>query len=217
MTKTLRKGAAGLIVAGVWGWVPWPAVAQDMSTRTMRVLILNPAGAAPTVLADAEAAAARVFRHAGIETTWRHASDGRGDPYEAPPEDLTSVIVINLMSPQTEARVRESARAVGFAVAGDRFANIMYRRVERLARETSADLATLLGHVIAHEIGHLLLPPDAHSSGGIMNATLDPLLADQAVLWFSPTEAADLRTRNAALEQTHDAIVHSQLVRDRIE
>jgi hypothetical protein len=57
VTKTLRKRAAGLIVAGVWGWVRTPAAAQDTAIRTMRVLVLNPAGAPPTVLAGAEAAA----------------------------------------------------------------------------------------------------------------------------------------------------------------
>ena len=217
MTQTLRKTAAGLIVAGVWGWVPTPAAAQDTAIHTMRVLLLNPAGAPPTVLAGAEAAAARVFRQAGIETTWRHASDGRGNPDMGPAEDLASVIIVNLMSAPMEARVRESATAVGFAVAGGRFANIMYERVERLAQGTSTDLATVLGHVMAHEIGHLLLPPNAHSSGGIMNPTLSPLLAAQGVLWFSSREAAGLRTRIAALARTHDTMARAQLIRDRIE
>ena len=51
---------------------------------TMHVFVLNPGGAPLTVLAGAEAAATRVFHRAGIETTWRHASDGREDPDVAP-------------------------------------------------------------------------------------------------------------------------------------
>jgi hypothetical protein len=106
---------------------------------------------------------------------------------------------------------------VGFGVSGGRFANIMFARVERLAKMTSTDLATVLGHAIAHEIGHLLLPPNAHSSGGIMKGTLNPLLAAQGVLWFSSDEADRLRARIASLARTHDVMASSKRIRDHIE
>jgi len=217
MTQALRATAAGMIVAGVWGCGPAPALAAETAIRTMRVLVLNPAGAPLEVLTGAEAAAARVFRHAGIDTTWRQASEARGAPALVAAEDLATVIIVNLMSEAMEARVRLPPTAVGFGVAGGRFANIMFGRVERLAHGTSTDLATVLGHAIAHEIGHLLLPPNAHSSGGIMNATLDPLLAAQGVLWFSSREADRVRAGIATLARTHDAMASARLIRDHIE
>jgi hypothetical protein len=187
----------------------------------MRVLVVNLADAPPTVLAGAEAAATGVFRQAGIDTTWRHASDVNATPdrltVRVAAEDLESVIIVNLMSAPMEARVREAGTALGFAVAGGRFANIMYGRVERLAQGTSTDLATVLGHVIAHEIGHLLLPPNADSSGGIMNRTLDPRLAVRGQLWFSSAEATVVRARIAALAQTRDAPATAKLIRDRVD
>jgi hypothetical protein len=182
--------------------------------KTMRVLVLNPAGAPLNVLTGAEAVAVRVFHRAGIEPMWRHASDRRGDSDAGPAEDLTSVVIVNLMSASMEARLRQPPTAVGFAVSGGRLANIVYERVERLAQGTSTDLAIVLGHVMAHEIGHLLLPPNAHSAGGIMNATVNPLLAAQGVLWFSPAEAASLRIRLAALARTHDVQARSRLIGD---
>ena len=90
------------------------------------------------------------------------------------------------------------AARLGFAVSGGRLANVMYSRVERLAG-SRANVATVLGHVMAHEIGHLLLSPNAHASGGIMAATLDLQLAARGVLWFSAKEANRLRTRLAEL------------------
>ena len=216
MTRTLVNAAAGSIVAGMCGFGSTAAQAEDPAIRTMRVLVLNPAGASPSVLAGAEAAATRVFRRAGIDTVWRHASDEHGTPVTAE-EDLATIIIVNLMSAKMEARVREPATAVGFAVAGGRFANIMYERVERLAQVTSTDLAIVLGHVIAHEIGHLLLPPKAHSSGGIMSATFDPHLAEQDVLWFSSAEAHAVRARIAALARTHSAMASTKLIRDRVD
>ena len=71
MTRTLVNAAAGSIVAGMCGFGSTAAQAEDPAIRTMRVLVLNPAGASPSVLAGAEAAATRVFRRAGIDTVWR--------------------------------------------------------------------------------------------------------------------------------------------------
>jgi hypothetical protein len=176
----------------------------------MRVLVLNTAGVPAAVLSEAEKAAARVFRGAGIETTWRHAGTGRVD------DDLTSMIIINLMSASMEARMKAPATAMGSAVSGGRLASIMYGRVERLAQVSATDLATVLGHVIAHEIGHLLLPP-GHSAGGIMNATLDPHLAVRGVLWFSSTEVAAVRARIAALARSRDVLASDQQIGDRLE
>ena len=210
MTDTLRHTVAGIVVLGVWGWLPNQAFAQTTPVRMMRVLVLNTAGAPVAVLSEAEKATARVFRAAGIETTWRQAGTGTVD------DDLTSMIIINLMSASMEARMKAPATVMGFAVSGARLASIMYGRVERLAQANATDLATVLGHVIAHEIGHLLLPPGGHSAGGIMNAMLDLHLAVRGVLQFSSTEVTAMRARIAALARSRDGEASNQ-IRDQLE
>ena len=210
MTDTLRHTVAGIVVLGVWGWLPNQAFAQTTHVRMMRVLVLNTAGAPVAVLSEAEKAAARVFQAAGIETTWRQAGTGTVD------DDLTSMIIINLMSASMEARMKAPATVMGFAVSGARLASIMYGRVERLAQANATDLATVLGHVIAHEIGHLLLPPGGHSAGGIMNAMLDLHLAVRGVLQFSSTEVTAMRARIAALARSRDGEASNQ-IRDQLE
>ena len=65
MTHTLRHTAAGIVVLGVWGWLPNQAFAQTTPVRMMRVLILNTAGAPAAVLSEAEKAAARCSRPPG--------------------------------------------------------------------------------------------------------------------------------------------------------
>ncbi|HTG99200.1 MAG TPA: hypothetical protein VL882_02975 [Vicinamibacterales bacterium] len=210
MTDTLRHTVAGIVVLGVWGWLPNQAFAQTTPVRMMRVLVLNTAGAPVAVLSEAEKAAARVFQAAGIETTWRQAGTGTVD------DDLTSMIIINLMSASMEARMKAPATVMGFAVSGARLASIMYGRVERLAQANATDLATVLGHVIAHEIGHLLLPPGGHSAGGIMNAMLDLHLAVRGVLQFSSTEVTAMRARIAALARSRDGEASNQ-IRDQLE
>lgn len=49
-------------------------------------------------------------------------------------------------------------------------AAIFYKGIEKLRHETFVDPAIILGHVAAHEIGHLLLGTNSHSAGGIMRA-----------------------------------------------
>ena len=58
------------------------------------------------------------------------------------------------------------------------------------------DASQLLGHVIAHEMGHLLLPSGAHSAAGLMRPIWDLAqvqAADQGALTFTPDQAGLIR------------------------
>ena len=73
-----------------------------------------------------------------------------------------------------------------------------YSRIEDLAQYNGASLASLLGTVIAHELGHLLLPYDSHTSRGLMRAEWDHRqLKDMAsgLLAFTPEQAELIRRR----------------------
>jgi hypothetical protein len=49
-------------------------------------------------------------------------------------------------------------------------ADIFYSGIEQLTNDTSASAAQIMGHVMAHELGHLFLGMNSHSSLGIMQA-----------------------------------------------
>jgi hypothetical protein len=53
------------------------------------------------------------------------------------------------------------------------------------ARRYHVKREVILGYAIAHELGHLLLPPNSHSVGGIMRASLDMKLAAAQRLRFT--------------------------------
>ena len=58
-----------------------------------------------------------------------------------------------------------------------------------------------MGHAIAHEVGHLLLPRGTHGPAGLMRGTWgmeDMRDAVQGHLGFSTMEAAIIRARLAA-------------------
>jgi hypothetical protein len=75
-------------------------------------------------------------------------------------------------------------------------ATIFQERIEGLCQEAGRDFAVLLGHAIAHEIGHVALASDAHSLTGIMRARWgkdDFDLAAMGRLGFDPRQGAVIR------------------------
>ncbi len=84
--------------------------------------------------------------------------------------------------------------ATGSAV----FATIYFQRVQRLSQSAGADEGELLGHAIAHELGHLLLASHAHSGQGLMRPVWREreLRRRSAGDWqFSAQDAATIRAR----------------------
>ena len=68
--------------------------------------------------------------------------------------------------------------------------------MQDFARTYHVDLSTMLAYVIAHEIGHLLLPGNAHSPTGVMQAGWDKALVHDAArgsLTFTEAQAARIR------------------------
>jgi hypothetical protein len=59
-----------------------------------------------------------------------------------------------------------AAHATGRAV-------VFYVRITDLARQGRCFVGNVLGKVLAHEVGHLLLPRPGHADRGIMQAGLD--------------------------------------------
>lgn len=53
-------------------------------------------------------------------------------------------------------------------------AYIFSHRVARIAINYKTSVGYVLGKVIAHEVGHLVLPEHGHSKTGIMSALMDP-------------------------------------------
>jgi len=49
-------------------------------------------------------------------------------------------------------------------------AYLFYKDVPELAKRAGVSEAQLLGHALAHEIGHLLLGPNSHSASGVMRS-----------------------------------------------
>jgi hypothetical protein len=74
-------------------------------------------------------------------------------------------------------------------------ATVYAAAIAERARRTGGSLATLVGRVAAHEIGHLLLGSNAHADHGLMRPAWDLSRLDRGDWAFTLEDAAAIRRR----------------------
>ena len=77
-------------------------------------------------------------------------------------------------------------------------AYVFYSRLQMIALASRGEDLNLMGLVIAHEIGHLLLPYGSHSETGVMRSRWELRELerhDVRQLGFTPFQAQQIRSR----------------------
>jgi hypothetical protein len=101
--------------------------------------------------------------------------------------------------------------SLGFAVVageGSKYASVFRDRILAATHGGRYSAGMLMGHAIAHELGHLLLGSSAHTRYGLMAGrwrTNELDRAEVGLLQFSAAEAA--RLRSESLRRTTDKLV----------
>jgi hypothetical protein len=139
------------------------------------VLVANRAGVPAATIAEMQSEAGYVLGKAGISTTWVDC------PFSTAPAEATSPCggplgVTRFLVRITRDHVTHHGStwdvALGYArVApnGGGYATVLMDPVEELAREQRiVSKGQILGHSVAHEIGHLLMGTNSHSPHGLM-------------------------------------------------
>jgi hypothetical protein len=80
------------------------------------------------------------------------------------------------------ARLRGPADLLGMAPPGSRRVYIFSDRIRHYAEFKKRSFEEVLGHVLAHEIGHQLLPEHGHADTGIMRADIGDAFSTP---WFT--------------------------------
>lgn len=152
----------------------------------LTVRVYDYTGLSDNTILKAEALARQIFHKTGVETDWVHCPTERGQEDRFPgcrkPRSESDIILHVI--PQSMENRRFSRDAFGFSLPAAvgrpaQHAYVFFHRVEQAARRSqgathSVCPAVLLAHVVAHEIGHLLLGPDKHSDRGIMKPRWKP-------------------------------------------
>jgi hypothetical protein len=158
------------------------------------LLVYDYAHVSGPTLADAENTVSEIFRRAGVQLIWRdgfkYAAERQNAESPSPMDPTTLVVTLQPASEAARWGVRPESEGIAL---GSR-AIVFVRTVA--SRSTPVSAATHLGYVIAHELGHILLGPNAHSIDGIMRGTLfqeDWAKAAQGTLGFLPSQNQQIR------------------------
>ncbi len=197
--KHLFRRSLCLLLVPIWAT---PTIAEmpssdNESVPNLRITVLvhNVAKVAEPVLAEAETEANQIFSNAGVDLKWMECPCSQN----AGPTDLMLGIIPRLFG---SMKSNFGDGDLGFAPSSEEggvLATIFFHRIGALSRGGSA--APILGNAIAHELGHLLLGPKAHSPTGIMTPHWSRSFpnASPDSLQFTPDQAERLRTHVSTL------------------
>jgi hypothetical protein len=198
---------------------PSPANEQGNLRITLRMYNY---GVSRGLLLRAEGEASIILNQAGLEAVWVDCPlvEADLDDYPACPQTLGRTdFSLRVITAKDADLVSSHHEALGQALecaAGEVgcSAYVFYRDVLALARQGDAAEYQLLGHALAHEIGHLLLGPNSHSAAGIMRGKWnerDLQAIARAYLFFTDAQSEQLREDVAA----RSAMEQDQLAKAR--
>jgi hypothetical protein len=185
-----------VVVAGLSGQASGTSSAKPLP---LPVTVFDYAKVPAQWLSWAKESMSRIYGEIGVDITWQDARS----------EARTGLIVLIL--PESRS-IRESipqsvmGYSSGTADERRRIAYVLYGRMDqfRLEQVPAIQRAILLGHLMAHEVGHLLLPVQSHSPSGIMRARwsrADLELAQQGRLRFTADQAESIRSKVSPLAE----------------
>lgn len=171
------------------------------SSFTLTVRLYNSAHIPAATLVAARRTAEAMFRDTGLNVIFRVCGRQNSlDPVDSCSESLTpSEFVVRIIdAPAFNPMLHPDAFGVAYVVKETNrgwLATVFSDRIGGAAGRVGVEADTLLGLVIAHEIGHLLLGVGYHGETGVMRAEWpDQLISGARGQWhFSQLEAAAMR------------------------
>ncbi len=202
-----------------------PARLEASTTPVITVHIYNVGSAGERDILELEQTATEIFNHAGIEMVWMNCStvcaqySGVDGLAGRSGETVVWLRVVDRLD-------RSGEHALGWTSPHSSAVTVQYNRAREMAHASPFGLSSgeILGHVAAHEIGHVLLRTTTHSLFGIMKSTYnerDLLKMVQGRLLFSVEESRVLGARLGSVSGPEDknaipigSQVHASITRE---
>ncbi len=171
----------------------------------IRIRIQNYAEVPEGRLSKAQTVATDILASAGVEPIWLNCSLELGEDMDADCRTSpgTTDFFLRLLSSRMTKSLGLPSVCLGYALIPQggwgSLATVFTEKARILADRALAQRSSVLGHAIAHEIGHLLIGRAEHSSDGLMQALWSPrqlLRATGFPMRFTKKDAHRL-TRNA--------------------
>ena len=142
----------------------------------------------PQVLLEAQQQTTMIYDAIGVSLAWTREADMDD---EEGPMHLTAVILSNGRTDQFLRNTDLPPTVLGVAPHLTGRVYLFWDRIIHRAREHNTLPQIVLARVLAHEIGHHLLPLQGHSDTGIMRASVDYRVGDPPV--FTALQASSIR------------------------
>ena len=177
-------------------------VRAESSSPALTVRLYNTSGIPALELVAARRAAESILRDTGLDVVFRYC--GRRVSPEAAVDTCddrlkpSEVVVRVINAPSFSTNLHPEAYGVAYVVhetSRGWLATVFSDRIDQAATRVGVEPGVLLGRVMAHEIGHLLLGPGYHGDAGVMRAEWpDALLTHAGEEWrFSTREAGRMQ------------------------
>lgn len=198
--KTLARWIWLVLAGGELAGICW-AKPQPETTARLLVSVFNDADLEQGKVRRAEKIAGEVFARAGISVEWlecgraNETSDQRAACSEGNSPSHQHLHILRRSLNLTDSTLGMSF--LGPSSTGIQ-ADIFYTGVARLEQGRPTSSAAILGSVMAHELGHLLLGTDSHAACGLMRPvwTADDLAAaSKGILIFTEDQSRAMRAR----------------------
>lgn len=173
----MRSIVAFMFTAAVLGARFSSASERPVADQSVTVQIHDYAQVPNDSLSSASAMVARLYEKIGVRIEWigvlrKGDRRAKSERREETSRHAIAQITILILTPKMAAKSPVAEGVLGFAAVADqgmgRICYAIFDRVRSVALSIPTDESQVLGFVMAHEIGHLLLPRGSHSTNGLM-------------------------------------------------
>ena len=201
ITQTLRRRGWFGVALGSLLLPGFCAAGPDLGEPVVEVSVYNEAKVAPALLGQAEAMAAAMFEQAGLNVDWANCGlSGESSAESQRCSEARFPTHLHLRILAVSRGLRQVTLGLSYLDADGRgcYSEVFFAQVEDISERAGERAAVILGHVMAHEIGHLLLGTNSHSALGLMKAHWggrDLQSAGRGELLFTAQEANLMREK----------------------
>ena len=176
--------------------------AERAEALPLVVIVHDGAEVFPGTLDQALKEASRIYRQAGVATEWltnpARANGSAANEDQPSLKAFTVQLMIQANLRGTRDRTSKFQMGAALKTARDCVGTVyvFYDQITGFSSVQRIAPALAMGTVIAHEIGHVLLPQQGHSAEGLMRASWDSNdwhRAASGFLLFSSHDAATIR------------------------
>ena len=165
-----RHGWRGVVLVALAVMGLTAAVAEGAN---LVVHVDDRVGVAAKDMALARRQVEEIFADAGVSIVWKVGRFPASVMATITSGLATRQVAVMLVNNIDDPLPGASGCTLGFAAKRPAVAYAYHNRIVEQSLLYPIDARGLLGRVIAHELGHVLLPPNSHSLHGIMRGNID--------------------------------------------